>query len=42
MVQDKQDYMNNIEDDLIDSMEEKIKKIEDAGCKKVSYKFKTG
>ena len=39
---DKQDHMNNIEGDLIDSMEEKIKKIEDAGCKKVSYKFKTG
>ena len=33
----------NIEDDLINSMEEKIKKIEQAGCKnKVSYKFKTG
>ena len=39
----KQDYVNNIEGDLIDSMEEKIKKIEHAGCKnKVSYKFKTG
>ena len=39
----KQDNVNNIEGDLIDSMEEKIKKIERAGCKnKVSYKFKTG
>ena len=33
----------NIKGDLINSMEEKIKKIEQAGCKnKVSYKFKTG
>jgi nucleotide-binding universal stress UspA family protein len=39
----KQDYVKNIEGDLINSMEEKIKKIEQAGCKnKVSYKFKTG
>ena len=39
----KQDYMNNIDGDLIDSMEEKIKKIEHAGCmNKVSYKFKRG
>ena len=35
--------MNNIDGDLIDSMEEKIKKIEHAGCmNKVSYKFKRG
>jgi len=35
--------LKNIEGNLIDSMEEKIKKIEQAGCKnKVSYKFKTG
>ena len=35
--------MKYIEGDLIDSMEEKIKKIEHAGCKnKVSYKFRTG
>jgi nucleotide-binding universal stress UspA family protein len=38
----KQDYVNNIEGDLIESMEEKIKKIKHAGCEKVSYKFKTG
>ena len=38
----KQDNVNNIECDLIDSMEEKIKKIKQAGCEKVSYKFKTG
>jgi len=38
----KQDNVNNIEGDLIDSMEEKIKKIKHAGCEKVSYKFKTG
>lgn len=36
-------YEKNIEGDLINSMEEKIKKIEQAGCKsKVSYKFKMG
>jgi nucleotide-binding universal stress UspA family protein len=35
--------VKNIEGDFINSMEEKIKKIEQAGCKgKVSYKFKTG
>ncbi len=39
----KQDYVEKIEGDLIDSMEEKIKKIEQAGCKnKVLYKLKTG
>jgi nucleotide-binding universal stress UspA family protein len=39
----KRVYVNNFEADLIDSMEEKIKKIEHAGCKnKVSYKFKIG
>jgi len=38
----KQDNVNNIEGDLIDSMEEKIKKIKHAGCEKVLYKFKTG
>lgn len=39
----KRHYEINIEGDLINSMEEKIKKIEQAGCKsKVSYKFKTG
>ena len=38
-----QAYEENIKDDLLNSMEEKIKKIEQAGCKnKVSYKFKTG
>lgn len=38
-----QHYVKNIEGNLINSMEEKIKKIEQAGCKsKVSYKFKTG
>ncbi|TVP40984.1 universal stress protein [Candidatus Nitrosocosmicus arcticus] len=39
----KQDYAKNIEGNLIDSMEEKIKKIAQAGCKnKVLYKLKTG
>jgi nucleotide-binding universal stress UspA family protein len=38
----KQDNVYNIEGDLIDSMEEKIKQIKHAGCEKVSYKFKTG
>ena len=40
---DKQDYVITIKGELIDLMEEKIKKIEQAGCKnKVSYKFKIG
>ncbi len=40
---DEQNYLRNVEGQLIDSMEEKIKNIEQAGCKnKVSYKFKTG
>ncbi|WP_458747302.1 universal stress protein [Candidatus Nitrosocosmicus sp. T] len=40
---DKQNYVENIQGDLIDSMKEKIKNIERAGCKnKVLYKFKTG
>jgi nucleotide-binding universal stress UspA family protein len=40
---DRQDYVENTGGDLIDSMEEKIKKMEHAGCKnKVSYKLKTG
>ena len=39
----ERDYVKNIEGDLINSMEEKIIKIEQAGCKsQVSYKFKTG
>jgi nucleotide-binding universal stress UspA family protein len=39
----ERDYMKNIEGNLINSMEKKIKNIEQAGCKnKVSYKFKTG
>lgn len=42
-VTNKQDYLNYIEGDLVESMEEKIKKIEHAGCKnKVSYKFRIG
>ncbi|MDQ6723434.1 MAG: universal stress protein [Thermoproteota archaeon] len=40
---DDQNYLRNVEGQLIDSMEEKIQNIEQAGCKnKVSYKFKTG
>ncbi|VFJ13635.1 universal stress protein [Candidatus Nitrosocosmicus franklandus] len=36
-------YIKKIEGNLINSMEEKIKMIEQTGCKsKVSYKFKTG
>lgn len=38
----KQDYMNNIQTELTHSMEEKIKKIKNAGCMKVSYKFREG
>lgn len=38
-----EDHVTNVKGDLVDTMEEKIKKIEQAGCKnKVSYKFKTG
>lgn len=39
----ERNHIKNIEGNLIDSMEKKIKNIEQAGCKnKVSYKFKTG
>jgi len=39
----KQESVKNIKGDLINSMEVKIKKIEQAGCKnKVSYKIKVG
>jgi nucleotide-binding universal stress UspA family protein len=39
----QQDYHRKIKGDVIDAMEEKIKKCQDAGCKnKVSYKFLTG
>ena len=40
---DNQDYHRKIKGEIIDAMEEKIKKCEAAGCKnKVSYKFLTG
>lgn len=40
---DNQNFHRNIKGDVIDAMEEKIKKCEAAGCKnKVSYKFLTG
>jgi len=40
---DNQDYHRKIKGEVIDAMEEKIKKCEAAGCKnKVSYKFLTG
>ena len=40
---DNQDFHRHIKGDVIDAMEEKIKKCEEAGCKnKVSYKFLTG
>ena len=43
IARNKQDDVENIQRDLTDSMEEKIKKIELTGCKnKVSYKFRTG
>lgn len=39
----QQDFHRNIKGDVIDAMEEKIKKCQEAGCKnKVSYKFLTG
>ena len=39
----QQDYHRKIKGDVIDAMEEKIKKCQEAGCKnKVSYKFLTG
>ena len=39
----QQDYHRKIKGDVIDVMEEKIKKCQEAGCKnKVSYKFLTG
>jgi nucleotide-binding universal stress UspA family protein len=38
-----EDHVTNVKGDLVDTMEEKIKKIEQTGYKnKVSYKFKTG
>src|ERR687898_765702 len=40
---DNQNFHRHIKGDLIDAMEEKIKKCQEAGCKnKVSYKFLTG
>ena len=40
---DNKDFHRNIKGDVIDAMEEKIKKCQEAGCKnKVSYKFLTG
>lgn len=40
---DDQDFHRKIEGDVIDAMEEKIRKCTEAGCKnKVSYKFLTG
>ncbi len=39
----QQDFLRKIKGDVIDAMEEKIKKCQEAGCKnKVSYKFLTG
>ena len=40
---DNQDFHRKIKSDIMDTMEEKIKKCEEAGCKnKVSYKFLSG
>ena len=40
---DNQDFHRKVKSDVIDAMEEKIKKCREAGCKnKVSYKFLTG
>ena len=40
---DKQNFHRNIKGDVIDAMEEKIKKCEAAGCQnKISYKFRAG
>ena len=40
---DNQDFHRKIKSDIMDTMEEKIKKYEEAGCKnKVSYKFLSG
>ncbi|HZL22980.1 MAG TPA: universal stress protein, partial [Nitrososphaeraceae archaeon] len=40
---DNNDFHRHIKGDVIDAMEEKIKKCQEAGCKnKVSYKFVTG
>jgi nucleotide-binding universal stress UspA family protein len=39
----QQDFHRNIKGDVVDAMEEKIKKCQEAGCQnKVSYKFLTG
>ncbi len=39
----QEDYHRKIKGDVIDAMEEKIKKCQEAGCKnKISYKFLTG
>jgi nucleotide-binding universal stress UspA family protein len=39
----QQDFHRKIKGEVIDAMEEKIKKCQEAGCKnKVSYKFLTG
>ena len=40
---DNNDFHRHIKGDIIDAMEEKIKKCQEAGCKnKISYKFLTG
>lgn len=40
---DNQNFHRHIKGDVIDAMEEKIKKCEEAGCKnKISYKFRAG
>ncbi len=40
---DNQDFHRKIKGEVIDAMEEKIKKCQEAGCQnKVSYKFLTG
>ncbi|HEX6294380.1 MAG TPA: universal stress protein, partial [Nitrososphaeraceae archaeon] len=39
----QQDFHRNIKGEVIDAMEEKIKKCQEAGCQnKISYKFLTG
>jgi nucleotide-binding universal stress UspA family protein len=40
---EQQNFHRNIKGDIIESMEAKIKKCEEAGCKnKISYKFRAG
>ena len=40
---DNQNFHRNIKGEVIDAIEAKIKKCQEAGCKnKISYKFRTG